>query len=109
MKKTLLIITLGIMVNLNVFAQGYPVIDITGIITAIENGYTMVKQLYATYDNIKTSYDQLQQQIKSFESFDISTLDARDPLGAWRSINTYADRMLTYEQNIQAILVKHSG
>jgi hypothetical protein len=73
---------------------------------AIENGYTMVQQLQAMYSSLKTSYDQLQQQIKSFESFDFNSLNAKDPLGSWKSLTTYADRMMTYEQNIESIVNK---
>jgi len=105
-KIALVAIVLGIMVNRGVSAQGYPVIDISAIIAAIENGYTMVQQLQTMYDSLKTSYDQLNQQIKSFESFDLNALDAKDPLGSWKSLTTYADRMATYEQNIESIINK---
>ncbi|MDR0494241.1 MAG: hypothetical protein LBG95_01245 [Treponema sp.] len=104
MKKKLLIAALALMANMGVFAQGYPVIDVSSIVTAITNGYTMYQQLQTMYSTVKNSYDQLQQQIKSFESFDIKTLNAQDPLGSWRSLNTYADRMMTYEQNIESII-----
>jgi hypothetical protein len=103
-KSTVVALVLGIMVNAGVSAQGYPVIDITAIVAAIDNGYTMAQNLQAMYTNVRTSYDQLQQQIKSFESFDFNQLDASDPLGSWRSINTYASRMKAYEQNIEAII-----
>jgi len=106
MKKKALITALGTMVNMGVFAQGQPVMDITNIIASIQNGYTMVQQLQSMYENIQTSYKQLQEQIKSFESFDFKSLDIKDPLGSWRSINTYADRMMTYEENIEAILTR---
>ena len=101
-----LALVLGIMAARGVSAQGQPVIDITAIIAAIDNGYTMVHQLQAMYDTLKTNYDQLQQQMKSFESFDFNALDAKDPLGSWRSLTTYADRMSTYEQNIASIINK---
>lgn len=106
MKKKIIIaiIALGITVNTGIHAQGYPVMDITSIIAAIENGYTMYQQLQTMYSTLKTSYDQLKQQIKSFESFDFRQLDARDPLGSWQSINTYASRMMTYEDNIESII-----
>jgi hypothetical protein len=106
LKIALLVMVLGITVNRGVPAQGYPVIDITAIIAAIENGYTMVQQLQSMYETLKTSYDQLQQQIKSFESFDFRALDAKDPLGSWRSLTTYANRMMAYEQNIESIINK---
>jgi hypothetical protein len=105
-KAIILALALGAMVNAGVFAQGYPVIDISAITAAIQNGYTMVQNLQAMYTNIKTVYDQLQQQIKNFKSFDLNQLDASDPLGSWNSINTYANRMKTYEQNIENIINK---
>jgi hypothetical protein len=105
-KMVVLALLLGAMVNTGAFAQGYPVMDVTAIIAAIQNGYTMVENLQAMYTNIKTSYDQLQKQIKSFESFDLNQLDGSDPLGSWKSINTYANRMKTYEKNIEAIINK---
>ena len=105
-KIAVLAAVLGIMVTRGAAAQGYPVIDITAIIAAIENGYTMVQQLQSMYETLKTNYDQLQKQIKSFESFDVNALDAKDPLGSWKSLTTYADRMMTYEQNIESIINK---
>jgi hypothetical protein len=104
LKKIVWALVLGIMVNMGLLAQGYPVMDITAIIAAIENGYTMMQNLQAMYTSVKTSYEQLQQQVKSLESFDFNQLDAKDPLGSWRSLNTYADRMMTYEQNIEGII-----
>jgi conjugal transfer/entry exclusion protein len=103
-KRFILVGALIVFGTFRAAAQGYPVIDITNILASIENGYTMVQQLQAMYNNIQNAYQQLQQQIKSFESFDFSQLDARDPLGSWRSIMTYADRMMTYEENIESIL-----
>jgi conjugal transfer/entry exclusion protein len=104
MRKEILAIILSFMVTMGIAAQGYPVIDITNVVQSVQNGYTMVEQLHAMYSQIKTSYDQLQQQIKNFEAFDFSKLNARDPLGSWKSILTYADRMMTYEENIEAII-----
>jgi len=103
-KIIIVVMVLTIMANAGLSAQGYPVIDVTNLATAIENGYTMVQQLQTMYNSLKTSYDQLQRQIKSFESFDFKTLNAGDPLGSWKSINTYANRMMTYEQNIESII-----
>jgi hypothetical protein len=105
-KAIVLALVLGAMVNAGLFAQGYPVIDVSAIVAAIQNGYTMAESLQAMYTNIKTAYEQLQRQIKSLESFDLNNLDADDPLGSWQSITTYANRMKTYEQNIGAIINK---
>jgi conjugal transfer/entry exclusion protein len=105
-KAMVLFIVLGVMVNRGVSAQGYPVIDITAIVAAIENGYTMVQQLQTMYETLKTSYDQLQNQIKNYESLDFSALNAKDPLNSWKSLTTYADRIMTYELNIESIINK---
>jgi len=103
-KIAFLVIVSGIMVNRGVSAQGTPVMDISNIAAAITNGYTMVQQLQTMYNTLEESYKQLEQQIKSFEKFDFNALDARDPLGSWKSLTTYADRMMTYEQNIESII-----
>ena len=106
MKITLCATMLWIAVNTGVLAQGMPVIDITAIVAAIDNGATMTYQLQAMYETLETSYNQLQKQIKSFEAFDFNALDAKDPLGSWKSLLTYANRMMTYEQNIESIINK---
>ena len=101
MKRRVMALILSLMLlSSNAFAQGYPVIDITNIIVAIENGFTMFQQLMAFYESIKTSYQMIEQNIKSFEAFDFRQLDAKDPLGSWRAIMTYGNRMMNYEQNI---------
>jgi len=81
-----------------------PVLDIMKILSAIESGYTMYQQLQAAYNMIKSNYDKLKQQMKNFESFDFKNMDAMDPLGSWRSLMTYADRMATYEENMERII-----
>jgi hypothetical protein len=81
-----------------------PSIDITNLIRAVENGTAMYEQLAGFYQTIKTNVDQIQEQIKAFESFDLRQLSLADPLGSWRRIMTYGNRMMTYEENIEAIL-----
>jgi hypothetical protein len=103
-KKTVLTLILSVMVNMGLLAQGQPVMDITAIMTAVQNGSVMVEQLQTMYTTVKTSYEQLQRQIKNFESFDFNKLDAKDPLGSWKSLNTYVERMMTYEKNIETII-----
>jgi len=81
-----------------------PVIDATNLIHAIENGMEMYKQLNNIYQTIKTNVERLKEQIKNFESFDLRQLSLKDPLGSWGKIMTYGNRMMTYEENIEAIL-----
>jgi len=81
-----------------------PVIDTTNLIHAIENGMEMYEKLTGIYQTIKTNIERIEEQIKAFKSFDIRQLSMKDPLGSWRKIMTYGDRMMTYEENIKEIL-----
>jgi hypothetical protein len=81
-----------------------PIIDATNLIHAVENGMEMYEQLKSIYETIKTNVERLKEQIKAFESFDPRRLSLEDPLGSWRKIMTYGDRMMTYEENIKSIL-----
>jgi len=81
-----------------------PIIDVTNLIHAIENGMHMYEQLNNIYQIIKTNIERLEQQRRAFESFDLRQLSASDPLGSWKKIMTYGNRMMTYEENIESIL-----
>jgi len=81
-----------------------PIIDITNLIHAVENGMNMYEQLTGLYQIIKTNIERIEEQIKNFESFDLRQLSLTDPLGSWRKIMTYGNRMMTYEENIESIL-----
>jgi len=103
MKRKILTIILVTLAGGSVFA-GYPVIDISNIIASIENGYTLVQQVQAMYENIKNGIEQLNETRKNFESFDVRQLSMKDPLGSWRKIMTYGNRMMTYEENMETII-----
>ncbi len=103
MKRKIMIAVLAVMASGSVFA-GYPVIDISNIIASIENGYTLVQQVQAMYENIKNGIEQLNETRKNFEKLDIRELSLRDPLGSWRKIMTYGNRMMTYEENMEAVI-----
>jgi hypothetical protein len=81
-----------------------PIIDTTNLIRAIENGMHMYEQLNSIYQTIKTNIERLEQQRRAFETFDIRQLSLSDPLGSWKKIMTYGNRMMTYEENIESIL-----
>jgi len=114
MKKSLLII--AVFCRIAAFAQaqtpaqpwGYipnpPIIDTTNLIHAIENGMEMYEKLNGIYQTIKTNVERIKKLIKDFEAFDPRQLSLEDPLGSWRKIMTYGDRMMTYEENIKSIL-----
>jgi conjugal transfer/entry exclusion protein len=103
MKRKVMAVMLAVIGGGSVFA-GYPVIDINNIIASIENGYTLVQQLQAMYENIKNGIEQLNETRKNFESFDVRQLSLSDPLGSWRKIMTYGNRMMTYEENMKDII-----
>ena len=114
MKKYLLIITALCRITSFAAAQTLaqpwtytpnpPIIDATNLIRAIENGIHMYEQLKGIYEIIKTNIERLEQQRRAFESFDIKQLSLEDPLGSWKKIMTYGNRMMTYEENIESIL-----
>jgi len=103
MKRKIIVILLTTIRGGSVFA-GYPVIDIHNIIASIENGYTLVQQVEAMYENIKNGIEQLDEIRKNFESFDLKELSLKDPLGSWGKIMTYGNRLMTYEENIESIV-----
>jgi len=105
MKRKFMAITLALLTCGGVFA-GYPVIDINNIIASIENGYTLVQQVQAMYENIKNGIEQLNEARKNFEALDVKQLSIKDPLGSWGKIMTYGNRMMTYEENMESIINK---
>jgi conjugal transfer/entry exclusion protein len=105
MKRKIVAAVLAVFGGGGVFA-GYPVIDIHNIIASIENGYTLVQQLQAMYENVKNNVEQLNETRKNFEAFDVKQLSMKDPLGSWGRIMTYGNRMMTYEENMEAIINK---
>jgi len=105
MKRKIMVLVLAAAASGGVFA-GYPVIDISNIIASIENGYTLVQQVQAMYENIKNGIQQLDEARKNFEKFDLKELSLRDPLGSWNKIMTYGNRMMTYEENMEAVINK---
>lgn len=52
-----------------------PVIDITNIATAIENGFTMYQQLQADLESLKNTYEQLNAIKEQMMNFDFSSYD----------------------------------
>lgn len=105
-RKLVFLVTLSLLVTgaMSVHAQGTPVFDVTNLIQAIEMGYTMYDQLNAAIQNVQNSYESIQNQIKNMQALQMKDLDITDPLGSWRSIMTYANRLMTYEENIEHVL-----
>jgi conjugal transfer/entry exclusion protein len=104
MKKKIFLVVMLIVLKSGIFAQGYPVMDITNILTAIQNGYHLYQQLQTNINALRNAYEQLQQAVKSFQALDLSKLDAKDPLGSWRTIMTYANTQANNVKRIEGIM-----
>jgi hypothetical protein len=104
MKTKLILVAMLIVFKSGIFAQGYPVMDITNILTAIQNGYHLYQQLQTNINQLRNAYEQLQQAVKSFQALDISKLDAKDPLGSWRTIMTYANTQANNIKRIEGLM-----
>jgi len=79
MKKKMIVLSVlfFMVLNMNVHA-GFLVADLTNIIQQIENGYTLVANLQASYENIKNNIKRLEETYKRMENFDWSTVDPRN-------------------------------
>ena len=104
MKRKFVLIVMLIVLKSSIFAQGYPVMDITNILAAIQNGYHLYQQLQTNINQLRNAYEQLQQAVKSFQALDISKLDAKDPLGSWRTIMTYANTQANNVKRIEGLM-----
>jgi len=113
MKKLLLIIIIsrGVTAWAQTPAQPWgpipnpPVIDISRYIQIVENGMDMYERLMGMYQTIKADVEMLEEQRKAFEAFDIKELNMEDLLDSLHKIITYGSRMMTYERNIELILI----
>ena len=83
--KKIKAIFLLVLLSITPLTADAPVIDITNLLKAIENGYTMYEQLNAMYNQVQTAYAQLQQQIKNYENLELGELDRQDPSGSLAS------------------------
>jgi hypothetical protein len=111
--KKILCVTLFLFVerSVAVHSQAMVVTDpiahgfhIESIIKTIENGYTMYQQLQAMLKTFENSVKQIEQQVKNFRNLSMEELSLADPLGSYRAVMTYADRMMTYEENIEDVI-----
>lgn len=106
--KKMSCLILALVCLFNYSSANMPVIDLTNLVQAIEQGFSMYQQLQALFQQLKNAKEQLEQQKKNFQNLSMGDLDARDPLGSWRSIMTYADSVMGYTENIGAIFKSKS-
>lgn len=84
-----------------VYGTGTPVIDITAIATAIENGVTMYQQLQTAYNQYETTVQQLEQAKKNMESIDLSSIDQAIYNKMLNSASSYLNDLENIENVIQ--------
>lgn len=88
-------------VNGFVFAN-MPVIDISAIAAAIENGMTMYQQLQNAYNQYQTMVQQLEQTKKNLEGLDLTNLD----LTIYNKMLESGDKYLSDLENVENLLKK---
>lgn len=98
----------GFFFLVGVSSANAPVIDITNLLQAIQQGYSMYQQLETMFQQLKNAKEQLEKQKKNFESLSLGELDALDPLGSWSSIMGYADSVASYTENIESVFKSKS-
>ncbi len=107
----------------SVFATGTPVIDISNLMTAIEELYAVYDQINATIEQVQNTYQQLQTQIKNVESMDWDNLansfsaenwsEEGGVKGAWENIGNFKTNMINATSAINSNMnllndVKHT-
>jgi len=93
---SLLFISIG--ANVNIFASGYPVIDVTKVLAMINSTLTLIDQWEANIQNVQNTFRQLEATKKQFEAYDTSEFwqgdNFRDRFrNSLRSVTNYANRM----------------
>lgn len=76
------------------------VLDVENIVATIENGYKMVEQFNVMIETLQTSYQTAENSLKAMKELRMDELDLSDPLGSYKSIMTYGDRLMYYRNTI---------
>ncbi len=112
MKKKLLAILSGIFLTVtNIHATGYPVFDITGWLTAIDQLYSQYDMVMNTITTIENQYQQIQQAVERAKSIDWENIrfdgdfDIRNDI---RDANKRVNALLTQARRIKDTLTTQS-
>lgn len=97
MKRALLAAVMGALVPAGIFAQA-AVIDVSAIAAAIENGYTLYKDLQTAYNTYQTAQQNLENAQKQAESIDWGNV--KD----WEDGLATVDDYMTCMDNIDSII-----
>lgn len=112
MKKKILSIALSFyMVFINIHAAGYPVFDVTGWLTAIDQLYTQYDMVMNTLTTIENQYLQIQMAVERAKSIDWENLsfdgdfDIRNDI---RDVNKKINTLLSQSRRIKETLTIQS-
>lgn len=111
-KQTIAAVIFGLAVSVpNVFATGYPVFDISGWLTAIDQLYTEYDMVMNTIMTIENQYTQIQQAVERAKNIDwdnISFDDDFDIRNDIRDANRRVNRLLNQARTIKNTLTSPS-
>lgn len=99
MRKYKCVFLLGLLFNLSVFAE-MPVIDISAIATAIDNGVTMYHQLETLKNQMTTMYQQLDAVRKDLMSIDFSSYNWKE----WNTILVATNDYMNKIDNLESVI-----
>lgn len=112
MKKKFLVIMTGIFLAItNVHATGYPVFDISGWLTAIDQLYSQYDMVMNTITTIENQYQQIQHAVERAKSIDWENIrfdgnfDIRNDI---RDANRRVNSLLTQSRRIKETLTVQS-
>ncbi len=112
MKKKILAILSGVFLTVtNIHATGYPVFDITGWLTAIDQLYSQYDMVMNTITTIENQYQQIQQAVERAKSIDWENIrfdgdfDIRNDI---RDANKRVNALLTQARRIKDTLTTQS-
>jgi len=112
MKKKLLVIMTGLFLAVtNIHATGYPVFDISGWLTAIDQLYQQYDMVMNTITTIENQYQQIQQAVERAKSIDWENIrfdgdfDIRNDI---RDANKRVNALLTQSRRIKETLTIQS-
>ena len=112
MKKKLLVIMTGLFLAVtNIHATGYPVFDISGWLTAIDQLYSQYDMVMNTITTIENQYQQIQQAVERAKSIDWENIrfdgdfDIRNDI---RDANKRVNALLTQSRRIKETLTVQS-
>ena len=110
--KVVAVLTVMSFTGSSVFATGYPVFDISGLMNGIEQLYAIYDQINTTIEQVQNTYKQLENQIKQMQNMNWDDLansfseenwsDKEGFEGAWENIGNFRKNLTNATSAINA-------